>query len=95
MTKKQEIKQIAEELQFLLSKYEENRKHQDSQWKEAFLSVLDDIERDVSNTKLLQEDFADKQLSINMIETEGYMRGLLACIDTLKVSMSYIQENEE
>ena len=94
MNKKQEIKQIAEKIQFIVDSCIEQKKSDDSKWKDALLSSLDDLKRDAQHTRILQEDCKEKGLTINSIELEGYLRGVLSCIDTLEVSMGYIKEEE-
>ena len=55
--------------------------HDDHIWKEYYESIINELKSEVESTKDIIKDYAEESLTVNRIEMEGYLRGLITMID--------------
>jgi hypothetical protein len=70
-----------EDITRAIASYIENKvsniTHDDTKWKEHYISVIEELKSEIENTKDAIKDYSDDNLTVNRIEMEGYLRGLI------------------
>lgn len=77
-------KEVAEQITKLINENVNQLKHDDEKWKNYYVSVMNEIEGEIENTKELIADFTESNLSFNEIEQEGYLRCLITMFNRFR-----------
>lgn len=77
-------KEVAKQITKLINENVNQLKHDDEKWKNYYVSVMNEIEGEIENTKELIADFTESNLSFNKIEQEGYLRCLITMFNRFR-----------
>lgn len=91
-TKKMETKKVnLEDISRDIASYIDNKvayiRYDDNKWKSGYEDGVDEIESEIARTRELIKDYSDEKLTINSIEAEGYLRGLITMLNIFKQVM--------
>lgn len=84
-TPKPPIKELAKELQYIIEKHTEEQLWRKNKEHEQFQDLIAELKCFIGNAKASKEDLQEHSLlSINQVESEGYLRAALTVEGILK-----------
>ena len=63
--------------------------HDDQKWKNYYDSIIVELESEMVRTKEVIKEYSDDNLTVNRIEMEGYLRGLITMLNQFERYLSY------
>lgn len=75
--KKVELNDIAKDIASYIENKVSNITYDDQKWKEHYDSVVEELKNEIERTKEVIKDYSEDNLTVNRIELEGYLRGLI------------------
>ena len=78
------VEEISQELLELIRLNSQNSYREDNKWKLHYENVMRLLDYEIESYKAIIKDYTDETLTINTIEAEGYMRGLITMVNRFK-----------
>jgi gas vesicle protein len=75
--KKVKLEDITRDIASYIEKKVGNITYNDQKWKEHYDSVTEELKSEIERTKEAIKEYAEDNLTVNRIEMEGYLRGLI------------------
>jgi alanine dehydrogenase len=88
-------KQIAKDLAELINSKVRQLEDSDQKWKELYSDAIYELERQMSNARDAIKYYKESNLTINAVEQEGYLRGMITMLNYFKFLQEQFIENEK
>ena len=89
MKKKVKLEDITRDIALYIENKVNDVNNDDQKWKEYYDSVIEELESEIVRTKEAIKEYSEDNLTVNRIEMEGYLRGLITMLNQFERWMSY------
>ncbi len=86
------VEEIAEELLELIELKSQTSYRKDNKWKHHYENVMQQLEQEIKLYKEIIVENTDNNLTLNKIEAEGYMRGLITMVNRFRDDEKWMEE---
>lgn len=65
---------------------------EDTKWKQHYDSVMENLKYEMEQVKAVIADYKEDNFTVNVIETEGYLRGITTMYNQFKDWEKYVED---
>ena len=81
MKKKVKLEDITRDIASYIENKVNDVNNDDQKWKDNYDSVIEELKSEIVRTKEAIKEYDEDNLTVNRIETEGYLRGLITMVN--------------
>lgn len=89
MKKKVNLEDITRDIAHYIETKVNDINHDDQKWKNYYDSIIVELESEMDRTKEAIKEYSEDNLTVNRIEMEGYLRGLITMLNHFERYLSY------
>lgn len=82
--------EIARQLATLINQNISKKQNDDNKWKNHYFEIIEELEHEIKFSEDNILDYKEDKLTFNLIEQEGYLRGLKRMLRSFKDRETYL-----
>lgn len=89
MKKKVKLEDITRDIALYIENKVNDINSDDQKWKNYYDSIIVELESEIVRTKEAIKEYSEDNLTVNRIEMEGYLRGMITMLNQFERWVSY------
>ena len=84
------VKEISKQITELINSNVSRLNSEDHRWKEHYEGIMSELDCEIEQLKAVIKDYKEENLTLNAIEQEGYLRGLITMVNRFRDAEFYV-----